>query len=73
MPPGTIVQPHSHNRDELMVVVSGGCLFDDADQLGPGDSALISANTPYGFVVGADGMDFLIVRTGAATLARVGE
>jgi quercetin dioxygenase-like cupin family protein len=73
MPAGNVVRPHSHSRDELMMVVKGGCLFDETTELGPGDSALISADTPYGFVVGGQGMEFLIVRTGAATLTRVDE
>jgi quercetin dioxygenase-like cupin family protein len=72
MPAGNVVRPHSHSRDELMMVVKGGCLFDETE-LGPGDSALISADTPYGFVVGDHGMEFLIVRTGAATLTRADE
>ena len=68
MPPGNVVHSHSHSHDELMVVVKGGCHFDGVSELGPGDAALITADSAYGFVVGAAGMDFLIVRTDEATL-----
>jgi quercetin dioxygenase-like cupin family protein len=73
MPAGNIVRPHSHSRDELMVIVKGGCTFNETTELRPGDSALVSADTPYGFVVGGDGIEFMIVRTDAATLTRVDE
>jgi quercetin dioxygenase-like cupin family protein len=70
MPPGNVVQTHSHSRDELMVVLRGGCRFDERVDLGPGDSAVVPADARYGFVVGGEGMEFLIVRTGEAVLTR---
>ena len=51
MPAGNVVRSHSHDRDELMVIVKGGCRFDDRTDLGPGDSAIVPADTPYGFSV----------------------
>lgn len=70
MPPGNVVQTHSHDRDELMVVLSGGCRFQGDVDLGPGDAATVPAGSPYGFVVGYDGMEFLILRTDVADLSR---
>jgi quercetin dioxygenase-like cupin family protein len=70
MPAHFRVPPHHHDHDELIVVLSGGCSFDDDGAvLGPGDSIVIHANTHYGFTCGRDGMDFLTVRTGEAQVA----
>ena len=64
------VPPHHHDHDELLVVLSGGCAFDDDfAELGPGDCIVIHANTRYGFTCGSDGMDFLTIRTGEARVA----
>lgn len=70
MPAGNVVRRHSHDRDELMVVLHGGCRFEDGTDLGPGDAASVPAGEPYGFVVGADGIEFLVVRHDEATLTR---
>jgi quercetin dioxygenase-like cupin family protein len=70
MPPGNVVRTHSHDRDELMVVLGGGCRFNEDVDLGPGDSATVPAGEPYGFVVGAGGIEFLVLRTGEAALTR---
>ena len=70
MPANFRVPAHHHDHDELLVVLSGGCSFDDGlAELGPGDSIVIRANTHYGFTCGADGMDFLTIRTGEARVA----
>ncbi len=67
MAPGFRVPPHQHDHNELLVVVSGGCQFDDGfASLGPGDSIVIYAGTIYGFTCGDEGMDFLTLRTGEA-------
>ena len=67
LPAGFRVPPHSHNHDELMIVLTGGCQFDDdlAD-LGPDDSIVINASYRYGFTCGPDGMEFLTIRTADA-------
>lgn len=70
MPPGNVVRPHSHNRDELMLVLEGSLELDGFGSFGVGDAVVISANEPYGFVVGPDGLEFLIIRTGQANLTR---
>ena len=70
MAPGFRVPPHQHDHDELLVVTAGGCEFDDGfATLGPGDSIVIHAGTTYGFTCGAEGMDFLTIRTGEARVA----
>jgi quercetin dioxygenase-like cupin family protein len=70
MPADFRVPAHHHDHDELIVVLSGGCSFDDGlADLGPGDSIVIRANTHYGFTCGGDGMDFLTIRTSEARVA----
>jgi quercetin dioxygenase-like cupin family protein len=70
MPASFRVPAHHHDHDELIVVLSGGCRFDDGlAELGPGDSIVIRADTHYGFTCGAEGMDFLTIRTGEARVA----
>ena len=70
MAPGFRVPPHHHDHDELLVVTTGGCEFDDGfGSLGPGDSIVIHAGTHYGFTCGDEGMDFLTIRTGEARVS----
>jgi len=70
MPANFRVPPHHHDHDELIVVLAGGCSFDDGfAELGPGDSIVIRADTHYGFTCGGEGMDFLTIRTGEARVA----
>ena len=70
MAPGFRVPPHHHDHDELLVCLAGGCVFDDDGlALGPGDSIVIHANTRYGFTCGDDGMDFLTIRSGEASVS----
>lgn len=67
MAPGFRVPMHQHDHDELIVVVSGSCEFDDdLGSLDVGDSIVIHANTRYGFTCGPEGMDFLTIRMGEA-------
>lgn len=67
---GFRVPPHQHDHDELLVVIDGGCRFDDAlGDLGPGDSIVIHGGTVYGFTCGEEGMDFLTIRMGEATVS----
>ncbi|MGH0030811.1 MAG: cupin domain-containing protein [Myxococcota bacterium] len=68
MAPGFEVPAHSHSHAELIVVLSGGCRLDDGTRLGPGDSIVIHAETRYGFTCGDEGMDFLTIRTGEASV-----
>ena len=68
MTSGFRVPIHSHDHNELLVVITGGCEFDDVGTLGPGDSITIHAGTEYGFTCGPDGMDFLTIRRGEASV-----
>lgn len=68
MPPGFAVPVHSHSHDEFFVVMEGGCTFDDGIELGKGDCIVIYAKYRYGFTCGPEGMDFMTIRTGEATL-----
>lgn len=70
LPAGFRVPPHHHNHDELMVVLKGGCTFDDGvAELGPDDAIVIHASYRYGFTCGPDGMEFLTIRTGEAAMS----
>ena len=67
LPSGFRVPPHHHDHDELMVVLEGGCSFDDGlAELGPNDSIVIRASYRYGFTCGPEGMEFLTIRTAEA-------
>jgi len=70
MPAGFTVPAHTHDHDELIVVVEGGCtVHDGGPVLGPNDAMAIRAHHSYGFTCGADGMRFLTIRTGEARTA----
>lgn len=67
LPAGFRVPPHSHTHNELIVVIKGGFLFDDAmGELGPDDSIVIRANFRYGFTCGPEGAEFLTIRVAEA-------
>jgi quercetin dioxygenase-like cupin family protein len=69
MPAGFEVPSHSHTHDELFIVLSGGCrLSTDGKEvdLRARDSAALAAGHPYGFVVGDEGIEFMVVRPGDA-------
>jgi quercetin dioxygenase-like cupin family protein len=69
MPAGFEVPPHSHNHDELFIVLSGGCRLSTGGEvvdLTARDSAALAAGHPYGFVVGDEGIEFMVVRPGDA-------
>lgn len=73
MQPEFRVPVHQHSHDELLVVLAGGCQFDDDfAELGPGDSIVIYSGTKYGFTCGPNGMDFLTIRLGEASIALEG-
>jgi quercetin dioxygenase-like cupin family protein len=70
LPAGFRVPPHSHDHSELMVVLYGGCAFDDGlAELGPDDSIVIHSEFRYGFTCGPDGMEFLTIRMGEARMS----
>ena len=70
MPGGLVTDPHHHDHSELIVIVAGSMQFDAGDgpvTLTEHDSAVIDAGQTYGFVVGDDGVEFLLIRTALAT------
>ena len=69
LPPGFRVPPHSHDHSEMLVVLTGGCRFDDGAELGTDDTIVIHAHTHYGFTCGPEGMEFLTIRAGEASVA----
>jgi quercetin dioxygenase-like cupin family protein len=70
LPAGFRVPPHSHDHNELMIVLRGGCSFDDGvAELSANDSIVIHAHFHYGFTCGPDGMEFLTIRSGEASHA----
>ena len=69
-PAGYVVQPHSHDHDELLIVLEGGCQLSDAGPtLGPRDSVVLRAGYRYGFECSPEGMKFFNVRRGVASIA----
>ena len=69
LPAGFRVPPHLHDHDEMLVVLKGGCEFDDGmGALGADDTIVISAFTKYGFTCGPEGMEFLTIRAGEASV-----
>jgi len=66
-PPGFTVPLHSHDHDELIVLVAGSCeMLGDGTTLVGGDSMVFVAGHTYGFTAGPDGMRFMTIRTGTA-------
>jgi quercetin dioxygenase-like cupin family protein len=69
MPPGFEVPPHTHDVSELMTILDGSIRVSDGTALGAGDTTVIPAHHRYGFVVGDDGVRFLVVRAADAATA----
>jgi len=68
LPAGYRVPTHHHNHDEMLVILSGGCTFDDDfGSAGADDTVVIPAKNRYGFTCGPEGMEFLTIRLGEAT------
>lgn len=69
LPAGFRIPPHSHNHNEMLVILSGGCEFDDGfAALNADDTIVIHAKTKYGFTCGPEGMEFLTIRLGEASV-----
>ena len=66
-PPGYTVPPHSHDHDEMIVLLAGSCsLLGDGPTLVAQDSMVLRGGHEYGFTAGPEGMTFLTIRTAAA-------
>jgi quercetin dioxygenase-like cupin family protein len=56
--PSSIVPEHSHENEQLGIVLAGSLTFrvgDEARQLGPGGTWCIPSNTPHEVTVGSEG------------------
>ena len=56
--PGAVVAEHSHENEQLGIVIRGAMDFrvgDERRELGPGATWLIPANTPHEATAGPDG------------------
>jgi quercetin dioxygenase-like cupin family protein len=66
-PSGYTVPPHSHDHDEMIVVLEGSCtMLGGGPTLKAYDSMVLLGGHEYGFTAGHDGMKFLTIRTGEA-------
>ena len=69
LPPGYRVPTHHHNHDEMLIVLAGWCTFDDDfGEARADDTIVIPAKNRYGFTCGPEGMEFLTIRLGDATM-----
>jgi quercetin dioxygenase-like cupin family protein len=67
-PAGYTVPMHSHDHNEMIVILEGGCtMLNGGPTLKAGDSMVLIADYEYGFVADADGMTFMTIRTGEAS------
>lgn len=68
-PAGYTVPPHSHDHDEMIILLEGSCTMidDDGTTLGAHDSMVLQGGFEYGFTAGADGMTFITIRPGVAS------
>lgn len=70
--PGMIVKPHSHNETEVIYIVEGELTLGDRI-CGPGTVAYIEKDTEYGFTVGPEGVRFINIRQGLASMTMEGK
>ena len=66
-PAGYTVPMHSHDHNEMIVILDGGCtMLGDGPTLQGRRLDGADRGYEYGFTADADGMTFLTIRTGAA-------
>lgn len=71
-PAGYTVPMHSHDHDEMIVLLDGSCtLLGGGPTLAAHDSMVLQGGYEYGFTAGPGGMTFLTIRTGPATTSVV--
>lgn len=69
-PPGYGVPAHSHDHDEMIIVLEGSCtMLGDGPTLHAHDSMVLKGGFEYGFTAGDDGMTFITIRPGQASTA----
>ncbi len=71
LPANLAVPPHSHSQDETMYIVEGQISL-GARKCGPGTVVWVEKDTQYGFKVGPEGVRFLNIRRGLATITMGG-
>jgi uncharacterized cupin superfamily protein len=63
-PPGYTVPMHSHDHDEMIVILDGGCtMLGGGPTLAAHDSMVLRGGYEYGFTASDAGMKFLTIRT----------
>lgn len=66
-PPGYTVPMHSHDHDEMIVILAGGCtMLGGGPTLAAHDSVVLRGGFEYGFTSGDAGMTFMTIRTGVS-------
>jgi quercetin dioxygenase-like cupin family protein len=68
-PAGYGVPLHSHDHDELILLLDGSCTMSDGQVLHRHDSVVFTAGAEYGFTAGDDGMLFVTIRGGRSGTA----
>jgi len=71
LPPGFEIPAHTHDHAELLIVLRGGCQVLGSSPvviLGADDAIVVDAHHEYGFLCGDEGMEFLTIRTGEASV-----
>jgi quercetin dioxygenase-like cupin family protein len=64
LPANYRIDPHTHSRGEVIVVLGGSCTVDGGNEMGTNDTVCIGADTRYGLTCGPDGMRMLTIRAG---------
>ena len=73
-PAGYTVPTHSHDHDEMIVLLDGSCtMLGGGPTLAAHDSMVLRGGYEYGFTAGPDGMTFLTIRTGPTTTRVAGD
>lgn len=73
VPPGYVMPPHRHDRDELFVVLGGSCTWSDGQSLHPIESVVLPAGCIHAYTAGPDGLRVLTVTTGPFETVLVAE
>lgn len=68
MPAGVVLEPHSHDFSELMVILEGSIRLSgddgqDGAELPRYDSVVVPAGCEFGYTVGSEGLSYILVRT----------
>jgi len=67
LPGGLVAPPHHHDQDEILFVLEGGLTL-DGRRCGPGTVVYLERRTRYGFTVWDEGVRFLNIRSGRASI-----